>query len=661
MKTKLKFLTVLFLMVILVGATTGTAAAFAGIITIGPDALSGAYETQYSQQLTAIGGTQPYTFSLLSGTLPTGITLDSDGLLSGYPDSTGAKPGTFPITIQVKDANSVTASRAYDFVLAKGIPTVEVYAPESPYWNSPFSVSAEVSMPFSSTGAYVLSGTVAFTIDGNAVPGCSAVPLVDAGYSCAGISMNLSVGAHTVNADFTPTDSDYYSTANASRGFIVQTSYYNIAGTIFNDQDQDGILDPDEYGLSGFTVNLDQDCDGTVDENYTTSYFGSYQFYNLAGGKCYRITVQENPGWQQTTTQLPDISSLSGNTLSENIGFYYPTITLSPSALPDGTVGQAYSQVLTASGGTEPYTYTLDTRSTMPDGLTLSEDGTLSGIPTTNGKYFIKVLATDVNQAVGYKYYNLTINVNGNFTFTSSSNPSSQGDPVTFTVSATGNAVDDELNPIPPTGLVTFFADGTPIEGCTGLNLNFSKYTDGNFRKGFNPATKEYYPAKCTTAALAVGSHQITAEFTDYTSLYNTPTLALTQDVQVVTTDLSIGLTNSKGLVKPGTKLVYTIKVINTGPDLAQDITLVDKLDRDTTYVSISAPMGWSCKYANFAVTCTSSSLASGGSAIIKVTVMVNRTAHVGKNIVNNANVSCRTFDPVLTNQKVVQKTMVSK
>lgn len=58
-------------------------------------------------------------------------------------------------------------------------------------------------------------------------------------------------------------------------------------------------------------------------------------------------------------------------------------VVVSPSPLPAGTVGVAYSQQLTASGGAgEPYTYSA---TGLPAGLTLSVDGLLSGTPTVAG------------------------------------------------------------------------------------------------------------------------------------------------------------------------------------------------------------------------------------------------------------------------------------
>jgi Putative Ig domain len=49
--------------------------------------------------------------------------------------------------------------------------------------------------------------------------------------------------------------------------------------------------------------------------------------------------------------------------------------------LPDGFLGLPYLQVITASGGDPPYTFSIAGGS-LPPGLSLAADGTISGIPT---------------------------------------------------------------------------------------------------------------------------------------------------------------------------------------------------------------------------------------------------------------------------------------
>jgi len=56
----------------------------------------------YGQSLFASGGKTPYTWSLLSGSLPAGLTLSSAGLISGTPTAAGV----FDFTVQVTDSSN---------------------------------------------------------------------------------------------------------------------------------------------------------------------------------------------------------------------------------------------------------------------------------------------------------------------------------------------------------------------------------------------------------------------------------------------------------------------------------------------------------------------------------------------------------------------------
>lgn len=104
---------------------------------------------------------------------------------------------------------------------------------------------------------------------------------------------------------------------------------------------------------------------------------------------------------------------VDGGTLDENLANslgdsvkYAPTITTT--TLPNGTVGTAYNQTLIADG-TAPITWKV-TGGDLPDGLSLSEDGVLSGTPTTADTYNFTVTATN-NAGSDDKKFTLTIGV----------------------------------------------------------------------------------------------------------------------------------------------------------------------------------------------------------------------------------------------------------
>jgi hypothetical protein len=86
-----------------------------------------------------------------------------------------------------------------------------------------------------------------------------------------------------------------------------------------------------------------------------------------------------------------------------------PFINLLPSPpLPLGTVGIVYDELITATGGDGPYTFSVVTGA-LPDGLMVSSDGLISGTPTNPGTFPFSVTATDVNGCTGLQAYTIVI------------------------------------------------------------------------------------------------------------------------------------------------------------------------------------------------------------------------------------------------------------
>jgi hypothetical protein len=84
-----------------------------------------------------------------------------------------------------------------------------------------------------------------------------------------------------------------------------------------------------------------------------------------------------------------------------------PTITLSPTTVASGTAGAAYSQTITATGGTGPYSYAVSAGA-LPSGITLSPAGLLSGTLNSGTVANFTIRATDANGCSGIQAYTLT-------------------------------------------------------------------------------------------------------------------------------------------------------------------------------------------------------------------------------------------------------------
>ena len=120
-----------------------------------------------------------------------------------------------------------------------------------------------------------------------------------------------------------------------------------------------------------------------------------------AGGSCsYAVDFTPQASGANSGTLTVSDNHLNNASAAQSITLsgtgVQPVITVSPLAgtLTPGTVGVAYSQSFTASGGSGPYTFS--STGSLPAGLVFSASGVLSGTPTAAGSLLsFSVTATD--------------------------------------------------------------------------------------------------------------------------------------------------------------------------------------------------------------------------------------------------------------------------
>ena len=242
----------------------------------------------------------------------------------------------------------------YDYL---GWTRVSSYSGSSIHFGNVFKATRDESL--TEVGFYTTNNNIEYDI--NVYKGMTsttgATPI--SGSSLSSMSGNIPyAGYHTVKLD-TPVElssGEYFSV-------IVTFKNYNKA--------------PVEMKVSGYASNVKIEDGSYFSSNGTTWQTGKSQ-NNNACVKAFTTT-------SATTGNAPKI-----------IG--YP---------PDATLNSPYSATLYASG-TKPITWTLSNKS-LPDGLTLSSSGEISGTPTKAGNYTFGVTATN---AYGSASANFTMNVN---------------------------------------------------------------------------------------------------------------------------------------------------------------------------------------------------------------------------------------------------------
>lgn len=123
-----------------------------------------------------------------------------------------------------------------------------------------------------------------------------------------------------------------------------------------------------------------------------------------SGNGTVQFTVAVNTGQARTGTM-----TIAGQTFTVMQASNCSAITVNPSSLPGGTVGDGYSQTLTASDGTTPHSFTISA-GTLPPGLALSSGGLLTGTLSAAGTYNFTIQATDQNGCTGARTYSATVN-----------------------------------------------------------------------------------------------------------------------------------------------------------------------------------------------------------------------------------------------------------
>ena len=361
-------------------------------ITVAPTTLpNGTVGAAYSQTLMASGGTSPYTYAVTAGSLPAGLTLASSGTLSGTPTA----GGSFSFTVTATDAGGFTGSQAYTFNVAS--PTIAVAPASLPNG----TVGAAYNQTFTASGGTppysfaIVSGTLpaGLTLASNGV--LAGTPTAGGSFTFTVRALDSSTGSGPYSGLRT-----YTLTINAPAITVAPTTLPNgAAGTAYSQTlSASGGTAPYSFAITA----------GALPAGLTLSAAGVLSGTPTASGT-FNFTV--------TATDASTGNGPYSGARAYTVTIAAPAIAVAPATLPNGTVGAAYSQTITASGGTSPYTYTI-TAGALPAGLTLASSGSLSGTPTAGGSFSFTVTATDAGGFTGSQAYTITIAAPANIRWT---------------------------------------------------------------------------------------------------------------------------------------------------------------------------------------------------------------------------------------------------
>ena len=337
-------------------------------IVINPAALTitdtlpnGTVGSSYSATITASGGTSPYTCSI-TGTLPAGLIL-TGCTVSGTPTSAGSSS----VTVTVTDSGSPAQNASQNETIVINPAPLSLTTSTLPDGtvNVPYSATIGVSGGTSPYSCTITSGTL------------------PAGLSISGCTVSgtpTTAGSSTVTVKVTDSGSPTQTTSGPET-IVINPAALTITNSLPN-------------GTVGVVYSATIDASGG-----TTPYSCSITSGTLPAGLsltgCTVGGTPTTPGTSNITVLVTDSGSPNKTVSGPESITIQPSGTLSlTGTLPIATVGVPYSYTLKATGGLPPYTYAV-TAGSLPAGITLQSDGTVSGTPTTPGASSFTATVTD--------------------------------------------------------------------------------------------------------------------------------------------------------------------------------------------------------------------------------------------------------------------------
>jgi hypothetical protein len=325
-----------------------------GWITFDPPA--GLVGVGYSFQLQASSAQSGLTYALQSGTLPTGITLSSGGLLSGST----TQSGTFAFTARAAVSARVFSDRLFRLLIVNAPPPVTFFPLDFPTGN----LGLAYQTSFAATG---LLGEMQFSILSGALP--------------PGLRMERETGA-SVRIVGTPTVAGRYAFSIRTIDSFTAIKDFNfvivITGTSLK------IL-PDSVpaGTVGFPYEVQLSGEGGS-APYRFEKVGPFANYQLSTTGLLGL----NLGTEEIVNLRVAMIDALGAKVEKNyvIPFSVGSIQVLTQTLPEVSAYFPYETTLSIQGGLPPYVCT-QVGGSLPSGLSLGQDCVVKGTAQQEGNF----------------------------------------------------------------------------------------------------------------------------------------------------------------------------------------------------------------------------------------------------------------------------------